>query len=483
VKTLEHKLEKAKKEKEETISDMEANSQRFTTVSAELIDNKEYANQLSKMCGDKARTWDQRINSRAAELQTLLQAISIIKGAVSDKTTARTARLVQQNATIHYAEAVASDPEAMEAIEIAAEGLEAPSFLQKASAGSALAEMRRLRQGPADDKIVDATGRGLVAELLKNNGVRLKSTLLTALASRIAADPLAKVKTLIQELIERLMQEAGNEANQKGWCDKATADATQKRDYAAEDIRSLNGDMANLEAVRDKLTEELVELERNIKDIKDAQDTANNDRRDEKEEHEATVEEAQEGLDALNMCIDLLDKFYKTIKKESVDLSFAQGPLKDAPDAGFDNGEAYTGAQSESGGILAMLDVMKADFTRTITDTEKAEREAQQDHLDFMMESGKSLAEKEEAEKHKKDQKADTVDHLGEADENLQDQMKVLANSIKELLDLKPTCVDTGMTYEERVALREDEIESLNKAMCILERYAEYGPDGAAEGC
>ena len=29
-----------------------------------------------------------------------------------------------------------------------------------------------------------------------------------------------------------------------------------------------------------------------------------------------TVAEAQTGLDALNMCIQILDRFYKTVKKE-----------------------------------------------------------------------------------------------------------------------------------------------------------------------
>merc|ERR1719282_494588 len=185
---------------------------------------------------------------------------------------------------------------------------------------------------------------------------------------------------------------------------------------------------------------------RSIKELKDARQTAEDERKEEKQQNQATVDEAEQGLTALNMCIDLLDKFYKTIKKETVDLSMAQqSPEEDAPDAGFDNGEAYTGAQSESGGILGMLDVMKSDFTRTITDTEKAEKQAQQDHLEFMTETGKSLAEKEEAEKQKTDQKDDTVSKLDEADDNLQEQTGILVTSIKELKELKPACVDTGM--------------------------------------
>merc|ERR1719174_310745 len=102
----------------------------------------------------------------------------------------------------------------------------------------------------------DGAGRDLVVDLLRTSGQKLKSTLLTELAGKIAADPLAKIKKLIQELIERLLQEAANEANQKGWCDKAIGDAEQKRGSAAEKIAELNAEMAELEATRDKLHEE-----------------------------------------------------------------------------------------------------------------------------------------------------------------------------------------------------------------------------------
>jgi len=478
VKDLNHKLEETKKEKEQAIADIVSANQRLTTVEATLLDDKEYTNELSTMCQHKAKTWDQRSKVRAAELSTLTQAIAIISGVVQNKTSAATIRFVQQGVSVGVAEAVATNADAMNAIEAASEAEDAASFLQQGS--SALVSVRRLR-GAAP--IADG-GRDVIVDLLKSRGAALKSTLLTALASQIAKDPFAKIKTLIQELIERLLQEANNESNQKGWCDKATADATQKRDYAAEEVRSLNSEMAKLEAVRDQLKEELDVLAKEIKDIQDAQKKAQLERDLESAQNTATVEEAHEGLDALNMCIDLLDKFYKTMGKEEVDLSLAQkGPEDDAPDAGFDNGEAYLGGQSESGGILAMLDVMKSDFERTISETEKAEEQAKQDHLEFMTESGMSLATKEAAEKAKKEQLDDTEQTLSTAEDNLGSQTNILKESITELLDLKPVCIDTGMSYAERVSRREDEIASLNKAMCILERYAEYGPDGATDGC
>merc|ERR1719198_2589774 len=241
-------------------------------------------------------------------------------------------------------------------------------------------------------------GRIAVKELLESKGKELKSTLLTALASQIkGADPFAKIKTLISELIERLLQEAANEANQKGWCDKAMADAKQKREYAAEEIAGLNAEMAKLEATRDTLAEDLATLNDEITELNASRAEAVKMREEEKAQNNATVVEAQEGLDALEMCMQLLDRFYKTVKKETVDLSLAQqSPVEDAPDAGFKIGEAYTGAQGEAGGILGMLEVMKSDFTRTIVETDQKD-EAEEDHLKFMTETGKSLAEKTQA--------------------------------------------------------------------------------------
>merc|ERR1719343_426806 len=367
----------------------------------------------------------------------------------------------------------------MSAIEAAAEDAEAsPSLVQVASTrrGMLRASVKRHPES--------IESRDLVVKLLKAQGMELHSTLLTALASKIAEDPFAKVKQLIQELIERLLQEAANEANQKGWCDKALADAEQKRDFAAEEIARLNSEMENLESDRDTLHEELQVLADDIQELKNARDNATTERSAEKAQSDATIDEAQEGLSALNMCIDLLDKFYKTINKETVEATekSRNEALEGAPDAGFKNAEAYTGSQSEAGGILGMLDVMKSDFIRTVADTQKAEAQAEQDHLEFMTESGKALAQKNEAKTQKSDQKNDVVAEYQDTDQVFLDESDKLQGALEELQQLKPTCITTGMSYDDRVSHRQEEIDSLNKALCILGRYEQYGPDGVG-GC
>merc|ERR1719272_2702264 len=370
---------------------------------------------------------------------------------------------------------IAHNPAIMEAFEQEAEAAEgSPSFLQKrmVKAKSLLSSLSRHGStDPADAR------RQAVMDLLHSQGTKLHSTLLIALANQIKADPFAKVKKLIQDLIERLLQEAADEANQKGWCDKATADAEQKRTYVVEKVAELNSQSAELEATIGKLTQELKVLHEEIPDLEEKQEEATSMRKEEHAENQATVMEAEAGLEAVNEAIDILDKFYKTAAKESVDLGLVQkGPLDDAPDSGFDNGEAYTGAGGEAGGILGMLDVIKSDFERTISVTNKAEKANQQEYEKFMLESSKSLAEKKMAEEQKTEQKDNAVDELTSADEDLRAQTDILKIAIKELLELKPTCIDTGMSYEERVARREDEIESLKKALCVLQQFQDYGP-------
>jgi len=473
VKAKNLQLDDSKKERENTIAEIAMSSEELTTVSADLLDGKEYLADLAQMCMDKAKTWDQRSKVRQDELSAITAALTIIKSTVKEKTSAATVRFAQMGVSVRLAEAVASNDMAMEAIEAASEDADS------APVKPPVAFLQRLvqRHASPDD------GRQAVIDMLKTSGVKLHSTLLTSLASQISADPFAKIKKLIQELIEKLLKEAAEEANQKGWCDKAQGDAKQKRDYSSDKIEELNGEMAQLEALRNKLTDEITVLNEEIADLDAKRKEATAMRKEEKAENEATVTEADAGLQAVNMAIDILDKFYKTAAKEEVDLGLLQGPADDAPDAGFDNGEAYTGAGGEAGGILGMLDVIKSDFERTISETKKAEDKSATEYRNFMTASGKSLAEKRVASEEKTKQKDKAVEELEDADSALQAQTAILQGAIAELLELKPQCIDTGMTYEERVALREDEIESLKKALCVLINYQEYGPEGAGNNC
>jgi len=480
-------LDDSKAEKDQTVEDIAEASQELTTVSATLADDQKYLAELSQGCSDKAKTWDQRSKVRVQELTAITEATDIIKATVAEKTSSSTIRFAQTGSILHTADAVVNNENALEAIEEEAE--ETPlGFLQKRKVDrsvSMLSIFARKHQAAVRIAAPDDTdvAKQMVVSMLKNNGMKLKSTLLLSLATQIGSDPFAKIKKLIQELIERLLTEAANEANQKGWCDKAMADAEQKRDMSADKADELNAKMAKLEAARDKLTEELKVLAEDILSLKEAQTEALKNRKEEKAENKETVYEAKAGLEATNKAMQILSKFYGTAAKATIDLSLAQGPFDDAPDAGFKNGEAYTAAGSDSGGIVGMLEVIASDFVRTISETESAEASAEADQLKFMTESSASLAEKTMAQEQNTKYKNEAETSLDEADTALATQTDILTTSIEELMKLKETCIDTGMSYADRVAMREQEIASLKKALCIFGAYAQFGPDGLGDAC
>merc|ERR1719236_233286 len=131
-KAAEEELDKAKKAKAATVAAIASKNGDLTTVSATLLDDQEYLKELAKTCQAQAKTWDQRSSMRADELSALTEAISIIKGTVSAKTTEKTIRFVQQRVSLGKALSVASDDSSMQAIEEEAEEADegAVSFVQ-----------------------------------------------------------------------------------------------------------------------------------------------------------------------------------------------------------------------------------------------------------------------------------------------------------------------------------------------------------------
>jgi len=261
------------------------------------------------------------------------------------------------------------------------------------------------------------------------------------------------VKNLLQELVERLLSEASNEATQKGWCDKGNADAEQKRGYAQDKVDDLKAKMGIQKARSDKMKEELGVLKGDMKKLSKNVAEAKAERKAEEAENKNTVADAKEGIAATKKAADILDKFYKTAANAG-----AKAPVSGA----------YSGQNVAASGILAMMEVIESDFHRTVSQTLKAEEASKQQLLEFMTESGKSLAEKKVATGEKRRWKDETEKSYEENSDNLSSQSKIVKTSTQELAQMKAACSPKGQSYKERVAAREQEVESLKKGLCIL---------------
>merc|ERR1719272_2013070 len=98
--TAEKNLQTAEENRATTTKEIASTQQDLTTTLAQLHDDQAYLKDLTQKCEDKSKEWDQRSSMRQDELSALTEALAIIKGTVSAKTTEKTVRLVQQKAAV-----------------------------------------------------------------------------------------------------------------------------------------------------------------------------------------------------------------------------------------------------------------------------------------------------------------------------------------------------------------------------------------------
>merc|ERR1719254_322520 len=259
------------------------------------------------------------------------------------------------------------------------------------------------------------------------------------------------------------MEEANDEAEHKGWCDTELSTNEQTRKEKTEAVETLHAEIDELEASIAKLTEDISELTKAVADLDAAMAKATEIRQEEKATNEATVKDAEEAQTAVAQAPTDLKEFYAKAGEATALLQHKQQPV--AP-AIFDS--PYQGMQSENGGVVGMLEVIQSDFARLEADTKAAEATVQKEYDTFMTDSKVDKEAKSTDIEHKTAKKQDQSQALTVAKEDLEGTQKELDAALAYYDKLKPSCVDAGVSYEDRVARRKEEIESLQEALKIL---------------
>jgi len=368
-----------------------------------------YLKDLTASCDMKASDFKNRQQLRTEEIEAIEQAIETISGGA-----------VAGNAEKHLPAMVQSD-------------VEATSFSQ-------------LLRSTLNSEVQQRATAFLKARAAKTN-----SRILGAAARRTAADPFAKVKKMLKDLVVRLMEEANEEAEHKGWCDTELSTNGQTRKEKTETVETLQADIDALGASIAKLTEDIGSLSKSVADLDAAMATSTKLRTEEKAKNEETVTDAQEAQTAVAQALTVLREFYA---KAAEATSFAQEP--------------YKGMQAENGGVVGMLEVIESDFARLESETKASEATAAKEYDSFMSDSKVDRAEKMATSEHKVAKKQDENQALTEKKNDLEGSQKELDAALKYFDKLKPSCVDSGVSYEDRVERRKGEIESLQEGLKIL---------------
>jgi len=302
------------------------------------------------------------------------------------------------------------------------------------------------------------------ADALQSRGLRMLA-MQVAETEREMADPFKKVKKMIDSMITKLLEEANEESDKKGWCDKEMAVNGQTREDKTEEVNTLSAEMDKLKADIMKLGQQIADLSTAISETDAAMVNATDIRLAEKDKNKDTIEDAKAAQTAVGQAISVLKDFYAKAATATALVQGKQTPEEEAPET-FD--EPYTGMGGASGGVVGLLEVIESDFNKLEAETTAAEDEAAKEYDRFMAESKKDKAVKTADMDYKKKSKTEKESDLSDTEGDLKGTEKELQSALFYYEKIKPQCVDAGVSYEERVAKREAEIESLKTALKIL---------------
>merc|ERR1719506_3513218 len=206
--------------------------------------------------------------------------------------------------------------------------------------------------------------------------------MLSQVSDRLAADPFAKVKDMIQEMVEKLLQEQAQESEHKAWCDTEMAKTKSSLDVKTDRVEELATRLEKTKAESAKLKREGADLMAEIQALDTAVKEATAMRQTEAEDWAKKRKDYETGQQACAAAIKVLRQYYEG-------KSFLQ-----------------TSAQTESkakdpAGIIGLLEVAESDFSRMYAEGMAAEDAAISEFETFTADSKVSRAAKETEEKNK----------------------------------------------------------------------------------
>eukprot|EP00747_Dinoflagellata_sp_TGD_P152834 gnl/TRDRNA2_/TRDRNA2_177345_c17_seq4.p1 gnl/TRDRNA2_/TRDRNA2_177345_c17~~gnl/TRDRNA2_/TRDRNA2_177345_c17_seq4.p1 ORF type:complete len:700 (+),score=285.71 gnl/TRDRNA2_/TRDRNA2_177345_c17_seq4:67-2166(+) len=444
-------IENAKKDIEEKIAEKESKKEKAATQKKDLkgtADSKtEDEGTLTDMkadCAAKKSSFEEKQQLRSEEIEAIAKAVEILQG------------------------------EGMSFLQISSST--STSLLQVSSKDSAAPELsgsmhRRIR------------------EFILKEGNRLRSKNLVMLSEKMAADPFAKIKKLIDDMITKLLEEANADAEKEGFCDKELGMNKITREKLSKTIDSLTAAVEDGKATIMELTQEIAMLNKEVSELQGAISEATQMRKDEKAKNEATVDDSVKAQKAVEAATSVLKDFYEKAGKatafvqlsatrESEDgIKMGSDEWKALGESDFDKGhqdgdatfgDKFNGQQEEAGGVLALLEVILSDFANVETDTKSAEAASQKAFEDFKTEAKKNIAMKDRKVEMDNSDKVDAESKLREDVADLKSTQDELLAADRYYEKLVPQCLDKGPSYEEKKAAREKEIQSLKQALEII---------------
>merc|ERR1719487_2857694 len=237
------------------------------------------------------------------------------------------------------------------------------------------------KKGDGDDDNKDGAMRQRVVDKLKDLSHKFKSYALMEMVSVASSDPFEKVRGLIEQMIEKLVTEANEEATQKAFCDeetskskKAQAEKTMTADKLQSRIDTAATTKAGLEQSVKELQEEIAALDKS-----NAESTKI--RTEESATNTKASADFKTAAEAVQAAMGVLKEYY-----EGALIQVNSGKRQ----------PTFGGAKSDAASsILSILEMSAENFSKMYMEIETAEQAAAAEYKKLMDENKVSKATKE----------------------------------------------------------------------------------------
>merc|ERR1719456_703543 len=289
-------------------------------VSKAKAADQEYKTQLELECGEKAQEWAARQKSAAEELAAVDKAKEILETGVK-------------------------------------------AFVQvgQASKVQTQASMRRV----VDEDLASARKRARVKNILGDLVKQFHSFKLVQLSSAAKSDPFGKVRGLVEQMIEDLVNQANEEASQKAFCDEETAKSTKSKEEKMMKLDKFQARIDDAATSKAELAQDIKTLQAELAKSDAALATATKIRNEEHAEYLVASKDYKDSANAVMAAIQVLKQYYEggALIQEAATTKTRQ--------------PSFGSAKSDAGGsILEILEVAESDFTKLSMETETDETAA-----------------------------------------------------------------------------------------------------------
>jgi len=422
-----------------------------------LLEDEKFLKDLDKTCATKTAEWEEIVKTRGEELVALADTIKVL-----------------------------NDDDALELFKKTLPGASA-SFMQVASSS----EMRE----KALAKLTAASSA------FKHDRPKFDFIALAIKGKKIGFD---KVIKMIDEMTATLKKEQLDDDHKKEYCAAQFDLADDKKKGLERKVSDIESTISEAKDGIATLKTEIATLEDTIKALDKSVAEATEQRKEENEDFTALMASDSAAKELLGFAKNRLNKFYnpklykappKRVLSEEEQLIVSQGGTlapTEAPGGiagtgvsvsfvqirahrGFEAPPpppaapgAYSKKSEESGGVIAMIDLLVKDLDKEMTEAEVTEKDSQEDYEEMMKDSAEKRAEDSKMLTDKEATLADLSSSLEGHKEDKVSTDKELMATLQYIQSLHAECDWLLQYFDVRKEARDSEIDALGKAKAVL---------------